>query len=977
MASVRFGQDEVEDYSRHRTATRNMLADLQSLGVPGKRLSSKKSAAGQRLESLRHSSTQPHAEGRQVVDQPLRPKDIRASPVVSINGASLENGSKGPASPSGGSGVTLPPVSDSSATHDGVPPALARSTSSGEVCTPPHLHTPRTCSTRMSIQSRSVADLQITLDLRGDGDFTLSGSNFTHSSSLPELTQAPTERVKRPALHRRKTDVMHETITVMTRDAAESGKDVEKEDRDRLCSILRKVGKGSLLRGWRSQLDENGKLEVDWEDYIRAAESLKYSGDPRFLFCNEQHTLHLRDLSPDDFRRLEKFKHWVRETLGGPAQLFQALLPNAHSREVEMNRFCSVCRDRGFDSDLDSLQDIFYCCDFNEYGAIKWEDCIFLETDPKLRTRELYRVKVGQLMLWKQLAANEYIAYKKDLAEKKAERKGIQGQGSVSPKHRLAPRAWNADTFERMPAVVAHAHHQRHVEAVLKARVAKKAFKKHLCENYGNEVRAIRRGLSSDGYSFGSQTLRCYVRRLNLPIEPADLWAALDADKDSQVTLEELCPRSALILASFQQWARDDPCLGSCVAIWQTPEAAEIARKRTGTWYRGKKMLNSVFLETLKELGWPRGQDEKARSVLIGSLDVMDCGLISLSDLEWLDKWRPVEWVYADPDPAAWVEIKELLQEKYDHPLRAWRAILDADDSNHVDWPEFKRACQKLKFRGNVAGAWRELDADLHGIISMKQYDLESASLLASFKEWAEATFGSISNCFKSLDLDSNGLLTLNELKRACGKFHWEGDVQLLFKCLDVDRARDIRTHGKLSISLQEIGFLDHWYIEISEEELKRYERKFREPKRKAVCPSKRIDAITARLAGGPPPDMDLPPSPSMKASPLSMAGVAKLARAKSSALSLDSERGASESPSSPGSSHLSLKIVSDMKLMARHKSGVAFSAKTFSETKPWMKHVEDMDSSVVGLPQVHSSAPALLPSNKMAVTQQNWRSTV
>merc|ERR1712232_174878 len=100
---------------------------------------------------------------------------------------------------------------------------------------------------------------------------------------------------------------------------------------------------------------------------------------------------------------------------------------------------------------------------------------------------------------------------------------------------------------------------------------------------------------------------------------------------------------------------------------------------------------------------------------------------------------------------------------------------------------------------------------NLVGTITMKQYDAASANLLASFKEWAEANFGSIASCFKALDNDFSGAITLNELKRASAKFNWDGDAHLLFDCLDVDRIRDARSQGKRSISLSEISFLDSW----------------------------------------------------------------------------------------------------------------------------------------------------------------------
>jgi hypothetical protein len=228
-------------------------------------------------------------------------------------------------------------------------------------------------------------------------------------------------------------------------------------------------------------------------------------------------------------------------------------------------------------------------------------------------------------------------------------------------------------------------------------------------------------------------------------------------------------------------------------------------------------------------------------------LDTNSIGAIAKEDLEWVDKWRPVEWVYAKPDPEALKEVKALLLEKYGHPLRAWRVLLDADDSNNVDWNEFKNACTKLKFRGSVAGAWRVLDVDLIGRISMKQFDPDSAKLLASFKEWAEANFGSISHCFKQLDTDRSGSLTYTELRRASLKMNWQGDVRLLFDCLDVDRVRDAKAFGKRSISFDEISFLDTWEYEIKLEDIA--EEPVARNKAAEIAREKKLDEITERLA--------------------------------------------------------------------------------------------------------------------------------
>merc|ERR1712039_268815 len=99
-------------------------------------------------------------------------------------------------------------------------------------------------------------------------------------------------------------------------------------------------------------------------------------------------------------------------------------------------------------------------------------------------------------------------------------------------------------------------------------------------------------------------------------------------------------------------------------------------------------MLFSTFAETLKKLRCPCLKDPETRKYIFTSLDLHGCGVISRADLVWLDTWRPVEWVYTDPDPHACEYVKAVLVQEFKYPLRAWRTILDTDDSNNVSWTE-------------------------------------------------------------------------------------------------------------------------------------------------------------------------------------------------------------------------------------------------------------------------------------------------
>jgi len=344
------------------------------------------------------------------------------------------------------------------------------------------------------------------------------------------------------------------------------------------------------------------------------------------------------------------------------------------------------------------------------------------------------------------------------------------------------------------------------------------AFLRHIRSLYGNEVRAWRRGLDPKGtFALSLNGLRRFCRReTKAPVDISLLWRSLDKAGTGICGLDVLCPRQAEKLASFRQWAHEE--FGSCAAIWDHPATIEARRRpqRDGLWVAGKhKLLFTPLTEALRTLGCPIVGSAEARSLLLLALDYFGCGFVSRSDFEWLDSWDPPEWLYAEADPGAWEELRELLGNRYSHPLTAWRGLLDKDDSNSVSWQEFQAACREVRFSGNISGAWRKLDDDLSGYISLKEFDPPSSEILASFKDWAEQSFGSVELMFKAVDRDKSGSVSYLELKRMCRKMRWSGDVYVLFNCLDTDKRRD---SGKRTLSLEELLFLDKWQATEEEE---------------------------------------------------------------------------------------------------------------------------------------------------------------
>mmetsp|Transcript_26112 Transcript_26112/g.81439 ORF Transcript_26112/g.81439 Transcript_26112/m.81439 type:complete len:853 (-) Transcript_26112:226-2784(-) len=572
-----------------------------------------------------------------------------------------------------------------------------------------------------------------------------------------------------------------------------------------LIHVLSEHGNGSLLRGWRCELDPTGVLEVDFQDMCKAATRLALSGDPRLLFGEDSPLgpLGIEELAPQQGQLLKRFKAWVKQEFQTPIDMFGAF-DSLGSGTVTREMFFEHCRADGFEASDQDLGDIFDCCDWGETGCIVEEDVIFLDEDHEARDLEIFKAKSLNTREWRHQIAEEYLEQYR------------RAHQDVQQRHRLAPRPWQAKTFEQLPTIACQQRNDRRRATRQREQQAREAFLRHLREIYGSEVRAMRRSLDCDGnFGFTQLALRYYCRKVDLDINPKDLWRALDRDGDGTVGLPELCMKPALALARFQRWAVSTFC--TCAAIWETPEAATArGRNHKGSWGSEKKMLFASFAEALHELGWPQVHDHNERSLVFSSLDIYGCGLIMRSDLEWLDKWKHPEWLHAEPDQEGWSNLKGLLIRIYKHPLHAWRRLFDRDNCGQISWPDFKGACTKLRFRGKIAECWRALDTTLNGFITVMEFDQPTAKLLASFKDWAENNFGSVAQCFKKLD-DGSGLVAYSDLKRACHKTKWPGDVRSVFDCLEFD-AKKNNSCGQRSVSLQEVVFLDAWDLGLKDD---------------------------------------------------------------------------------------------------------------------------------------------------------------
>eukprot|EP00403_Amphidinium_massartii_P023531 CAMPEP_0178387378 /NCGR_PEP_ID=MMETSP0689_2-20121128/9044_1 /TAXON_ID=160604 /ORGANISM="Amphidinium massartii, Strain CS-259" /LENGTH=793 /DNA_ID=CAMNT_0020007743 /DNA_START=36 /DNA_END=2415 /DNA_ORIENTATION=+ len=311
-------------------------------------------------------------------------------------------------------------------------------------------------------------------------------------------------------------------------------------------------------------------------------------------------------------------------------------------------------------------------------------------------------------------------------------------------------------------------------------------FKHFLKKRWGNYLRAWRCGLSpQDAMVIQKTQFLKACAEIGWHKDVKLLWKVFDKDDNGDISIEELDLRTAANLASFQDWLRQN---------FSTAREAYFFMDKTRT----RKIREPEFASALKALGFTRHVHQ-----LFQGLDREGKKWLILEDLLFLDRWKPPAYLLSKPNDKAMQDLKALLLLKFKSYLRAWRRVLDSDGSNRCNWNEFKAACERIAFTGDVAGAWRSFDSDLSGYISLLELDPVSSHILTEFKKWADSEFGSVRSAFDVFDNDGSKTITYQEFRRCCRVYNYEGDTHLLFRAFD--------TEDMGMLNLKEIGFLDEW----------------------------------------------------------------------------------------------------------------------------------------------------------------------
>mmetsp|Transcript_39865 Transcript_39865/g.72609 ORF Transcript_39865/g.72609 Transcript_39865/m.72609 type:complete len:763 (-) Transcript_39865:54-2342(-) len=509
-----------------------------------------------------------------------------------------------------------------------------------------------------------------------------------------------------------------------------SEKDVEEASKQ--AEIIREfleAREGSSLKAWLFYFDTNGDQKISLNEFIRGMRRLNYSGDVTHAFTlldkDGSGELSLEEIDVAQASLWRSFCKWSMNEFDSTQDMIDRLGSKEDGGDkVSEKTFINNLEKLGWNGGFASL--IFQSLDVDSVGYVTTGCLKWLETEKRRQKR-------------------------KETARMKA---AMQEKRSKAIQRRIAEEQMNE-------------------------------FKVFLRRKYGSFIRAWRCALSEHSLNLTRAELFKAIAAIGFPCDVRSLWQAFDKDDSGTISIEELHPKGAEILAHFHKFVQDN--FGSACAAFR---AFDKTHK--------KKLRLPEFLAAVKGHGFHL----PAKNLFHG-LDTHGHKVIIEDDFIFLDNWKPPAFLVADANYGSADEVKRLLLRTYKNFLKAWRHCLDVDSSNRCSWKEFEAACKKIGFIGDIPGAWRALDDDLSGFITLHEIDSDAAETLFAFKRWAEEEFGSVRTAFGVFDTDGSNEVSYREFRRACRAYGLNADVHTLFHALDVEKS------GTLSVD--EVSFLDDW----------------------------------------------------------------------------------------------------------------------------------------------------------------------
>lgn len=545
----------------------------------------------------------------------------------------------------------------------------------------------------------------------------------------------------------------------------ESDSKVTQKFRQQVCN---RFG-GQKLRAWCCGLDKDRSMRVSWREFSQAIKN--YLGPS----CTEEMAAAAwRDMD-SDFSGYISLKEWDEESFAAVLLFRRWCVDNFRSvrgafAAMDVDRNGIVAQGTFLDFAAESKADLillFRGFDFDDSGTWSVKELAFLDK-------------------W-DLKAEGYDLH---IARNKFQKAVNKAQNAVKMATGLKSLMASMGSDKRSPCAL-----------LVKAFHVIEPFKKWCIKTHGCMIRTFRSFDMNCSMSLHRREFEDAVAMQGCKTDAAALWRYFNRDVSGMISLLEFDCEGAIEVAKFKLWYTE--AFGEEIEL----------------------LFSEVGMEGQETITTERFTKACADKGFNGSLDVLfqlfqdeDPRLVSLEEMRMLNRWQVPLFIVHEADPEELRSWKSQLIEAYDdEPLRAWVQGLDVERSMYICWRDFEKAYIKLArnpgrgsvalSRERIARAWRAMDVNLDGWVSLREFDAHIFQIVRTFKKWANANYGTVKGIFDAVDDDGNGRLSYKELATVALKH--VPDLEILFHGLD--------PKGQGVWFEKDLEFLDEWDLEFED----------------------------------------------------------------------------------------------------------------------------------------------------------------
>ncbi|CAK0899480.1 unnamed protein product [Prorocentrum cordatum] len=432
---------------------------------------------------------------------------------------------------------------------------------------------------------------------------------------------------------------------------------------------------GSTIRAWLRHFDLNNDLKISHNEFVRGLKKLDYHGDPSAVFIaldvDHSQELSLQEIDEAGATVWQNFRAWCVERFSSTEEMLERLRDGPQQSRTLMKRGALTSSSprasaiqKGKHAPAATLDLVTFTANLKLLGYGQgFENIVFQALvggggDGDSAVLGLEHLK------WFEI-------------EKRRQRRKEQARKKAALTNALRKSTWKG------------------------GRACLNDFKAFLKRTHGNYIRGWRMALSptdsmvvSKGDVFKACTHMGWQGDVRL------LYKTLDKDDSGYVSMEELDPYEAQVLAHFHIFVGET--FGNAASAFQAFDKSKL-----------KKLRYREFVTAARSYGFKM----PSMKLLFNGLDKRNAKAIVQEDLLFLDKWKCPPFLHVPPNQQAAEEVKMLFLKHYKTFVKAWRMLLDADSSNRCTYSEWEQGCKKIGFQGDTPGAWRALDRNFSGYI--------------------------------------------------------------------------------------------------------------------------------------------------------------------------------------------------------------------------------------------------------------------